>query len=511
MGQDMKAIVLLGLCILTLVMASLLVGEQSVTAMPGEGTLYATSGSRSLLTIDKTTGLSTTVGLLPMVVPAIAIHPTTGVLYAGGGGGSPFLLKLNKSNAATTIIGDTALGLASISDMDFSPNGTLFASVNIVGDGGTGGDHLATINVNTGLATIVGPFGMCTGVVVPTLGAGSCSVEGMEGLAYSQSGTLYATHTLNSAAGQPGLYTVNPATGTATFVAPILNAAGQPPAGGIASIRFGCNGTLYGGTTRLAANNGGNLVAINPVTGIFTNLGVASSTDGSALAALAFDNNSCVADMAITKTSNLSGPVASGTTITYTLTVTNNGPGTAMNVVVSDSIPANTTFDSLSQISGPMFTVQAPASGGAGVILLTTASMPSSQSAIFSISLRVSKTTPGMIVNTATVTNSINDSNLGNNSASVSTASQSPATSMGFVSQELPPPPYIPQIFQNPAVQGIVSDQRSRRETPVVLASTESPVVSGALIIHPPHTGEAGLCDGWLLAIGLSGLPRVYC
>lgn len=492
---------LVGRFVLIFVFASLSTGERSANATPGQGILYGTSGSRGLLAIDPTTGVSTTVGVLPLVVPAIAIHPTTGVLYAGGGGGSPFLLKLNKSNAATTIIGDTGLGLASISDMDFSPNGTLFASVNIVGDGGTGGDHLATINVNTGLATIVGPFGMCTGVVVPTLGAGSCSVEGMEGLAYSQSGTLYATHTLNSAAGQPGLYTVNPATGTATFVAPILNAAGQPPAGGIASIRFGCNGTLYGGTTRSAANNGGNLVAINPITGIFTKLGAASSTGGSALAALAFDNNFCVADMAITKTSNVSGPISSGTTITYTVAVTNNGPGAAVNVAVSDAMPANTMFESVSQISGPMFTVQAPASGGVGVILLTIASMPSSQSATFRITLRVSETTPGVIVNTATVTNSVNDSNLGNNSASVSTASQSPTTSTGFVTQELPPPPYIPQIFQNPAALGIVSDQRPIRRTPVILSSTESQLVSGPLVIHPPHTGEAGLCEVWLSTV----------
>src|SRR5688572_22666704 len=135
----MKAIALAGAVVLSLVFASLLAG-QSVMATPGQGTLYGTSGGRNLLTIDSATGVGTTVGPLPVVIPAIAIQPSTGLLYAGGGGGAPFLLTLNKSNGATTVIGDTGLGLAGISDMDFSPNGTLFASVNIAGDGGTGGD-----------------------------------------------------------------------------------------------------------------------------------------------------------------------------------------------------------------------------------------------------------------------------------------------------------------------------------------------------------------------------------
>ena len=48
---------------------------------------------------------------------------------------------------------------------------------------------------------------------------------------------------------------------------------------------------------------------------------------------------SALADLAITKADN-PDPAVAGTDITYTLTVTNNGPSTAVNVVVKDVLPA---------------------------------------------------------------------------------------------------------------------------------------------------------------------------
>lgn len=56
----------------------------------------------------------------------------------------------------------------------------LSAAVNLAGDGGTGSDHLAIVDKNTGAATVVGPFGSCTGVSIPTQGNGSCTIEGAE-------------------------------------------------------------------------------------------------------------------------------------------------------------------------------------------------------------------------------------------------------------------------------------------------------------------------------------------
>ena len=56
-------------------------------------------------------------------------------------------------------------------------------------------------------------------------------------------------------------------------------------------------------------------------------------------------------------------PVVAGTNLTYTINVTNGGPDVATNVVVTDSLPANTTFQS---ISAPGWSCMTPAVGATG-------------------------------------------------------------------------------------------------------------------------------------------------
>ncbi|HUE74280.1 MAG TPA: DUF11 domain-containing protein [Pirellulaceae bacterium] len=65
------------------------------------------------------------------------------------------------------------------------------------------------------------------------------------------------------------------------------------------------------------------------------------------------------ADLAVTKTDALD-PVPAGGTINYTLTIVNNGPDAAANVVLSDPIPVNTSFQFAEQTSGPDFQVAFP-------------------------------------------------------------------------------------------------------------------------------------------------------
>jgi hypothetical protein len=218
----------------------------------------------------------------------------TGTVYAGGGGGSPDLYTV-AINGTATLVGSTGLGFAAIGDMDFRADGTLFASVNVAGDGNTGSDHLAIIDKATGAATVIGPFGTCTGVSIPSTGAGSCTNEGMEGIAFNAAGVLYGSHSTRGASGAPGLYTIDTSTGAATFIAPIDDGSGAP-SGGVVSLHFSCSGTLYGGTARAVgpADDGGFLGTISPTSGAFTFAGAASATSGgSSLAALAFQTVSC--------------------------------------------------------------------------------------------------------------------------------------------------------------------------------------------------------------------------
>jgi len=63
----------------------------------------------------------------------------------------------------------------------------------IVGDGGTGSDHLATIDKATGAATVIGPLGDCS--------TPPCTIEGIEAFAFDKSGTLWGAHIARGAAG----------------------------------------------------------------------------------------------------------------------------------------------------------------------------------------------------------------------------------------------------------------------------------------------------------------------
>jgi uncharacterized repeat protein (TIGR01451 family) len=78
------------------------------------------------------------------------------------------------------------------------------------------------------------------------------------------------------------------------------------------------------------------------------------------------------ADLAITKTGPAS--VTAGNTITYTLTVTNNGVSDAQNVLVKDTLPPNVSFVSLGAGSDSRFACQ-PDNGNAGIVNCTAATL----------------------------------------------------------------------------------------------------------------------------------------
>jgi hypothetical protein len=252
--------------------------------------LYGTDGNTgNLLRVDAATGSGTVVGPLGFnAAPGLAVDPRTDVMYASRGGGNPYLYTVNPATGAATFVGNSGLGFAAIASLEFNAGGVLFAAVNIAGDGGTGADHLATLDKATGVATVIGPFGTCSGVPTPATGAGSCTIEGIEGIAFDRSGTLWGAKSTRGRSGTNGLYTINPATGTATFQRAILDATGNPPSGGIVSLVFSGTGTLFGGTATAfgEATDGGFLVTINPATGVFSPIGQATS--GSSLAGLAF-------------------------------------------------------------------------------------------------------------------------------------------------------------------------------------------------------------------------------
>ena len=133
---------------------------------------------------------------------------------------------------------------------------------------------------------------------------------------------------------------------------------------------------------------------------------------------LGFDNINLVAaspaDLVVTKT----GPATAttGTVISYTITVTNNGPNPALNAQLTDPLPAGTTFSSIVAAAG--WLCATPAVNAAGTVTCTRASVPMGAN-VFTLNVNA-PTTPGGITNTATVT-SANEGALGNESGSQST------------------------------------------------------------------------------------------
>lgn len=125
------------------------------------------------------------------------------------------------------------------------------------------------------------------------------------------------------------------------------------------------------------------------------------------------------ADLAVTKT----GPptAVQNQDVTYNIGITNNGPGNAANVTLSDTIPSQATFVSFNQQTGPGFSCASPAVGSGGTVTCNIATLVSGASATFTLVVHTNASVSGGMVNTATASSSTGDPNNSNNSASAAT------------------------------------------------------------------------------------------
>ena len=117
-----------------------------------------------------------------------------------------------------------------------------------------------------------------------------------------------------------------------------------------------------------------------------------------------------MADLSLTKTVQGSGAVQVGGNVTYTLTVTNNGPGNATGVTVTDTLPAGLTY--VSNDCGATF--------ASPTLTWSVGALAASASATCHLTATV--TQEGVIINTATATANEADPTPANNASSVTIA-----------------------------------------------------------------------------------------
>ena len=214
-----------------------------------------------------------------------------------------------------------------------------------------------------------------------------------------------------------------------TFISDVQNSG---PTFTLTSPAVGGTGTITGTIGTLASEASATFTVVVLVPPSTPSGSVISNT--ATVAAATFDpnlaNNSQTAttdvttqaDLSLTKTA-AAGPVLAGNDITYTITVANAGPSDAQTLTMNDVLPADTTFVSDSQTSGPTFTLTNPAVGGTGTITDTIGTLAFGALASFTVVVLVAPNTPSgaVISNTASVAGATFDPNLASNAQTATT------------------------------------------------------------------------------------------
>jgi uncharacterized repeat protein (TIGR01451 family) len=204
-----------------------------------------------------------------------------------------------------------------------------------------------------------------------------------------------------------GTYTAASTGGATGFTASgngDINDTVNLPAG--ATITYTSSGTVNAAATGSLSNTA---TVTAPANTLDTNIANNTATDTDTLVP--------TADLQITKTDNSPGPgqAVRGSTLTYTIVVTNAGPSDALGASVDDTLPAaftGGTFTATATGGATGFTA-----AGAGNIS-DTVNLPAGSTITYVVTGIVNPAATGTLSNTATVTPAgVTDPNLANNSA----------------------------------------------------------------------------------------------
>ncbi|HLM58942.1 MAG TPA: PxKF domain-containing protein [Pyrinomonadaceae bacterium] len=140
------------------------------------------------------------------------------------------------------------------------------------------------------------------------------------------------------------------------------------------------------------------------------------------------DATATVADLQISKFLTGSTQAAAGTNIKSVIWVFNAGPDSATNARFTDVPPANTTFQSLTQTSGPTFNCTTPAVDTAGTSQCAIATLANGETAGFIATYKVNSGVADSVelVNSASVTSDTTETAATNNSTDENLTASNP-------------------------------------------------------------------------------------
>ena len=297
------------------------------------------------------------------------------------------VVKVNSGTANGTVIADSVTASSSASDPN-SANNT--ATVNTV-VGATAGGELTVTNVASPNPVQAGNQITYTQVVTNTGSAAATT----------------ATFTENTP-GFTTLLSITPPAGWTCTGFP-ASPCSNPSVGAGASGTFTVIYTVTAGT-----GSGTTITDTATVNAANQGFGANSATATDVVA------TAIQADLALT-TAATPASVFAGNNITYTQTITNNGPAAATGVSFTEATPTNTTFQSFSAPAG--WTCTAPAVGATGNVNCTDpAAMAAGTAADIIVVVNVPATTAaGTITANSSVTATTGDPNAANNSTTVAT------------------------------------------------------------------------------------------
>ena len=221
-----------------------------------------------------------------------------------------------------------------------------------------------------------------------------------------------------------GVSNAGPSTATGVVVTDVV------PAGltFVSATLDGQAGVLNGGTIEFPAVTLGPSESLagtltftvdNDAAGVITNTITAGTDDGE----IDPDNNTAsaeidvtpVADLSVAKSVNIAENAQPGTTLVYTIDVSNAGPSPATDIVVTDTLPAGVTFVSGTGPGGETLTVSN------GEVVANVTSLANGDSFSFTITVNVDQGASGDLVNSVAVASATLDPDASNDTASATT------------------------------------------------------------------------------------------